>query len=94
MPLLFISSANSEEESEEKIGELIPPNVSSYSAKSYMTTNCMLDYLQFIREQFKSNVLIMVVDGQRLVNFFDHPIKIKLPKDMVFFSKIINFIYE
>ena len=38
--------------------------------------------------------LLMVVDGQRLVNFFDHPIKIKLPKDMVFFSKIINFIYE
>lgn len=64
LPLFFISSANSEEESEEKIGELIPPNVSSYSAKSYMTTNCMLDYLQFIREQFKSNVLIhLIIDS-------------------------------
>ena len=43
---------------------------------------------------FNELLYTMVVDGQRLVNFFDHPIKIKLPKDMVFFSKIINFIYE
>lgn len=64
LPLFFISAANSPEENEEKIGELIPPNSSSFSARSYMTSNCMLEYLQFIRDQFSTDTVIhLIIDS-------------------------------
>ena len=64
LPLFFISSANSPEENEEKIDELIPPNASSFSARSYMTSNCMLEYLQFIGDQFYPDTVIhLIIDS-------------------------------
>lgn len=55
---------NSPEESEEKIGELIPLNELSFSAIIYMISNCMLKYLQFIRDQFiPDSVIHLIIDS-------------------------------
>lgn len=58
MPLFIIASANTEEEKEDLIGEINQPNQSSFSTKSYMTTDNFIEYLQFLRKQFNSNTTI------------------------------------
>lgn len=64
LPLFIIAGANSADEKEELIGELIEPNVSTYSSKSYMTTDCFIEYLQFIRNQFNQNIKIhLIIDS-------------------------------
>lgn len=64
MPLFIIASANTEEEKEDLIGEINQPNQSSFSTKSYMTTDNFIEYLQFLRKQFNSNTTInLIVDS-------------------------------
>lgn len=64
LPLFLIGKGNSIEEAMEQVGELNEPNKLSYSYKSYMTTNCFLEYLEFLRDQFNSNVRIhLIIDS-------------------------------
>ena len=64
IPLFIIGQGNSLEEAEEQVGQLREENNLSYSAKSYMTTNCFLEYLDFLRKQFNENIKIhLIIDS-------------------------------
>lgn len=64
IPLFIIGQGNSLEEAEEQVGELQKENKLSYSSKSYMTTNCFLEYLDFLRKQFNENIKIhLIIDS-------------------------------
>ena len=64
LPLFIKRQGNSIDDAIEQYGELNEPNYLSYSYKSYMTSNCFMDYLEFLRGQFHSNVKIhLIVDS-------------------------------
>lgn len=64
LPLFIIAGANSEEENDDLLGQLIEPNISTFSKKSYMTTENFIEYLNFIRKQFNSEIPIhLIVDS-------------------------------
>ena len=64
MPLFIIGKGNSIEQAEYQCGELMGENKLTYSSSSYITYNCFIEYLNFWRGQFTSNVKIhLLIDS-------------------------------
>ena len=64
LPIFFIAKGESEVCEENQIGDDIFPNVSTHSPKAYMNTDCFLQYLSFLREQFPGDSRInLIVDS-------------------------------
>ena len=61
LPMFIIAKANDEDEAEEQLGPLINNNESTFSKKSYMTTECFINYLQFLRKQYPDNRTIHLI---------------------------------
>ena len=60
----FIAKGDSVSCEESQIGDDIFPNVSTHSPKSYMNTDCFIQYLSFLREQFPGDSTInLIVDS-------------------------------
>lgn len=64
LPCFMIAHGNNVEDETDQFGEDINPESTSHSAKSYMTTDVFLRYLQFIRNQYTNNETIhLIVDS-------------------------------
>ena len=63
LPLFIIVKAKSPEEAEDKICEMIDRNQFTFSVKSYMNTECFIQYLQFLRDQYpESQKINLIID--------------------------------
>ena len=64
LPIFFIAKGDSDSCEESQIGDDIFPNVSTHSPKSYMNTDCFIQYLSFLREQFPGDSTInLIIDS-------------------------------
>lgn len=64
LPCFMIAHGTSEYDEFEQFGEDLDPNSSSHSAKSYMTTEVFIEYLNFIRSQYANETRInLIVDS-------------------------------
>lgn len=61
LPLYIIGKGNNIDEARRQCGELIGRNKLSYSSSSYMTSDCFLEYLDFLRENYSSDVRIHLI---------------------------------
>lgn len=64
LPLFIIGQGYCIENALEQCGEPIEPNKLSFSAKSYMTSTCFMEYLEFLRSLYPSNTKIhLIIDS-------------------------------
>lgn len=64
LPIFFIAKGNSVAAEDSQLGDEIFPNVSTHSVKSFMTTQCFIEYLIFIRSQYPIDKRIhLIVDS-------------------------------
>lgn len=64
LPIFFIAKGSTESAEEAQLGEDIYPNVSTHSLKAFMTSDCFIQYLEFIRNQYPDGKTIhLIVDS-------------------------------
>lgn len=61
LPLFFISKADNEDNANEQLGELINNNQFTYSSSSFMNSDCMVKYLNFLRNLYPNNQKIHLI---------------------------------
>lgn len=76
IPLYLIAKGNSDDSMTDQLGENFTTENSTFSAKAYMTTECFLNYLDFIRQQFPQNKTIHLI----LDNYSSHKSKRSVQK--------------
>ena len=64
LPIFFIAKGSTATSEEAQLGEDIFPNVSTHSLKAFMTTECFIQYLEFIRQQYpRDKTIHLIVDS-------------------------------
>lgn len=61
LPLLIIAKGQDEDDLEEQLGDDIEPNIGVVSKKAYMSTECFIEYLKFLRKQYPEDKKIHLI---------------------------------
>lgn len=64
LPLFIIAKGKDEDILEEQLGDDIEPNIGVVSKKAYMSTECFIEYLKFLKKQYPEDKKIhLIIDS-------------------------------